>query len=350
MAAGPVRPQAVQPQVSTLLVRPLLFAVGRRGPAALEELFRTTGLTAETCADADARIDADLLRAAWRESIRITGDRLLPIHLATALPPGALGVVEYLVRSAPTVGDALALGLRYLNILDAVTRAELADGERDDEVELRALVESPIPHESSFAAVIGQGRMLAGEDFRPVAVDFIHAPVGDLAAYEAFFRAPVRVGAPSARLVLARASLAVPLATADPNLLPILVRHAEELLARCQGPAPTTTEHARQVIARLLRHNQHDVEQVATALGVTARSLQRRLKEEGTTFQAVRDQVRCELAITYLKGGASTAEVSFLLGFSETSAFFRAFKRWTGVTPRTGSLDCRVRSLGEVGE
>ena len=65
VAAGPVRPQAVQPQVSTLLVRPLLFAVGRRGPAALEELFRTTGLTAETCADADARIDADLLRAAW---------------------------------------------------------------------------------------------------------------------------------------------------------------------------------------------------------------------------------------------------------------------------------------------
>lgn len=350
MAAGPVRPPAVQPQVSTLLVRPLLFAVGSRGPAALAELLRATGLTAETCADADARIDADMLRAAWREAIRITGDPLLPIHLATALPPGALGVVEYLVRSAPTAGEALALGLRFLNILDSVARAELADGERDDEIELLALVESPIPHEAYFAAVVGQGRVLAGEDFRPVAVDFIHVPDGDLAAYEAFFRAPVRFGAPCARLVLSRASLAVPLATADANLLPILIRHAEELLARCQGPAPTTTEQARQVIARLLRRNQHDVEQVAAALGLTGRSLQRRLKDEGTTFQAVRDHVRCELAITYLKAGASTAEVSFLLGFSEASAFFRAFKRWTGVTPRTGSLDCRVRSLGEGGE
>lgn len=340
----------MQPLVSTLLVRPLLFAVGSVGPAALDELFRVTGLTAEICADADARIEADSLRAAWREAIRLTGDPLLPLHLATALPPGALGIVEYLVRCASTVGEALALGLRYLNILDAVAHAELVDGEREAELELLVLVDSPIPHESCFAAVVGQGRVLAGEGFRPVAVDFTHHPAGGRDVYEAFFRAPVRFGAPATRLVLSRASLDVPLATADPNLLPILVRHAEELLARCQGPAPTMTEQARQVIARLLRRNQHDVEQVAAELGVTARSLQRRLKEEGTTFQAVRDELRCELAITYLRGGASTAEVSFLLGFSEASAFFRAFKRWTGTTPRTGSLDCRARSLGEDGE
>ncbi|HUQ07113.1 MAG TPA: AraC family transcriptional regulator [Kofleriaceae bacterium] len=316
-----------------MLVRPLLFAVGCKGPAALEELYRVTGLTAEIAVDADARIDADVLRRAWREAIRVTGDSLLPLHLATAMPPGALGIVEYLVRCAPTVGEALELGLRYLNILDEVGRAALVDGERDDELDLVVVVDSPIPHESCFAAVVGQGRVLVGPDFRPVAVELSHHPDGPLEAYEAFFRAPVRFGAPATRLVLSRASLAAPVATADPNLLPILVRHAEELTARFQGPAPTTTEQARAIIARLLRCGEHDVEQVAAALGVTARSLQRRLKDEGTTFQAVRDELRCELALTYLRGGATTAEVSFLLGFSEASAFFRAFKRWTGTTP-----------------
>lgn len=327
------RGATVQPTVSTLLVRPLLFAVGSLGPGSLDELYGSTGLTAELVCDVDARLDPQMLRAAWREAMRITGDALLPLRLATALPPGALGIVEYLVRCAPTALEALRLGLRYLNILDEVARAELVDGDAPDELWLRVVVDSPIPHEACFAAVIGQARLLAGADFRPRAVEFTHHPPGGEEAYERFFAAPVRFGAAETRLVLARESLTARLATADPNLLPILVRHAEELLARHGPPTPTMTAQVRSTLAHLLRSSEHDVEHVAATLGITARSLQRRLKDEGTTFQGVRDDLRRELAQTYLRGGASIAEVSFLLGFSETSSFFRAFKRWTGTTP-----------------
>jgi AraC-like DNA-binding protein len=322
-----------EPMVSVLLVRPLVFAVGCRGSHALNELYRATGLTSAMAADVDARIPAEALSHAWREAIRITNEPLLPLRLATALPPGALGIVEYLVRCAPTVGEALRLGLRYLHIVDEVGRAELVDGEALDEVCLEVRVESPIPIDSCFAAIVGQIRMLAGVDFHPRAVEYREPPSGPLAEHERFFGAPVRCGAPRARLVLSRASLDVPLATADPNLLPILVRHAEELLQRCGGGTPSTNEQVRRVLANLLRSSEHDVERVADALGMTARSLQRRLRDEGTTFQNVRDELRHELAFTYLRGGASLAEVSFLLGFSETSAFFRAFRRWTGSTP-----------------
>jgi AraC-like DNA-binding protein len=72
---------------------------------------------------------------------------------------------------------------------------------------------------------------------------------------------------------------------------------------------------------------------MAKRLGLTARSLQRRLQDEGTSFQALRDETRRSLADRYLGQGLSVAEISFLLGFSEPSAFFRAFKRWTGLTP-----------------
>lgn len=323
-----MRPQTV----STLLLRPVVFALRTAHPNAMDELYSATGLSLETIADVDARIQPEQLRIAWREAIRITGDPLLPLRLATALPPGSLGIVEYVVRCAPTVGEAIALALRYLNILGESVHAELVDGGSPDELCLEVVVDSPVPHEACFAVVVGQARLLAGK-FRPLAVELAHHPDGGIEAYERFFEAPVRFGAPITRLVLSRASLEVPLATADPNLLPILLRHAEELLARCGTSRSSLIADVRRVLCKLLRTSDHDVQHVAAQLATTPRSLQRRLKEEGTTFQAIRDELRRELAHSYLKGGASIAEVSFLLGFAEASALFRAFKRWTGSTP-----------------
>jgi AraC-like DNA-binding protein len=88
-----------------------------------------------------------------------------------------------------------------------------------------------------------------------------------------------------------------------------------------------------RVLHAALRAGEGHVDVIAKRLGLTARSLQRRLKDEGTTFNAVREDVRRQLSRRFLEDGLSIAEISFLLGFSEPSAFFRAFKRWTGQTP-----------------
>lgn len=319
------------PTVSTLLLRPVVFALGTAHPA-IGELYRAAQLTPEIIADVDARIAAHQLRTAWREAIRITGDPLLPLRLATALPPGSLGIVEYVVRCAPTIGEAIVLALRYLHILGEVAQAELVEGDTPAELCLQLVDDSPVPHEACFAVVVGQARLLAGS-FRPLAVELMHHPAGGIEAYERYFAAPVRFGAPLPRLVLSREALDARLTTADPNLLPILLRHAEELLAQCESSRSSTVEEVRGVLCKLLRTSDHDVEHVAAKLGTTTRTLQRRLKEERTTFQVVRDELRRELAHAYLRGGASIAEVSFLLGFAEASALFRAFKRWTGSTP-----------------
>jgi AraC-like DNA-binding protein len=88
-----------------------------------------------------------------------------------------------------------------------------------------------------------------------------------------------------------------------------------------------------RVLREALRTDEAHVDRIAKRLGLTSRSLQRRLKDEGTSFNAVREDVRRQLSRRYLDEGLSIAEISFLLGFSEPSAFFRAFKRWNGVTP-----------------
>ncbi len=182
-----------------------------------------------------------------------------------------------------------------------------------------------------------QIRELSTVPFRLHAVELAHRATGDPAAYRAWFDAPVRFGAEQTQLVLPAAALEASLHSADPKLLAILTRAADEL-ARQAPSEPTLTASAKRVLREALRSDQATIDEVAAKLGLTSRSLQRRLKDEGTAFQTLREDVRRELAQRYLADGLSIAEISFLLGFSEPSAFFRAFKRWTGKTP----LESRV--------
>jgi AraC-like DNA-binding protein len=323
----------MRPSISVVLLRPV-FAALAGVPGGIERLRAATDVGPEHLADADARVTPAQFCVAWAELVRLTGDPQVALRIADATPPGAFGVVEYVCRCAPTLGDALRHWVRYLNLLDDAVVVGLV--EEGAHACLRVLAESEAPapasHELCFALVCRHARQIAGAPFRPVAVEFGHRASGDVGAYGRWFEAPVRFGAESTQLVLPRAALGTPLVTADPALLAVLTRHAEALRAEDPDGQPTTAE-VRRVLRAALRGDAADVDLVAARLGLTSRSLQRRLKDEGTSFQAVRDEVRRDLATRYLEERLSVAEISFLLGFSEPSAFFRAFKRWTGRTP-----------------
>jgi len=323
--------------VSVLLLRPVLLAVGS---ARLDAFWRATDLTAAIVGDDEARISAPQFCVAWAEALRLTEDRTLPLAIASATPPGAFGIVEYVCRSAPTLGDALRQWVRYLNLLDDAVEVGLTvEGDR---AYLRVVRESEAPapasHELCWALVARHARELSAAPFRPSAVEFAHP--GEPAAYRAWFEAPVTFGADTTQLVMPASALDASLVSSDPALLTILTRAADELARRLPDDA-TITAKVRRVLAEALRTDDAGVDSVAKKLGLTGRSLQRRLEEEGTTFAKLREHVRSELAQRYLKEGLAIAEISFLLGFSEPSAFFRAFKRWTGETP----LAARRRAL-----
>ncbi len=244
-------------------------------------------------------------------------------------------------RSAPTLGEALRQWVRYLNLLDDAV--EVALDTRGDRAILRVARESEAPapasHELCFALVADHARRLVAAPVRLTAVELAHRAPGDVAAYRAWFDAPVQFGAGETQLVLPRAALDLALTSSDPGLLAVLTRAADELAQRTAAD-PSMTAQVARVLRDVLRDDAGNVDVVAKRLGMTARSLQRRLKDEGSTFQAVRDDVRKELATRYLDDGLALAVISFLLGFSEPSAFFRAFKRWTGLTP----LEARARA------
>jgi len=317
--------------VSVVLVRPLAAAIGSAG---LEAFWGATDLTPQMLADGDARISAAQFCVAWAEALRLTGNRTLPLAIAGATPPGAFGIVEYVCRSAPTLGDALRQWVRYLNLLDdAVTVGLVVEGERALlRVERESEAPAPASHELCWALVARHARELTTRPFRVIAVELAHRAPADVAPYRAWFDAPVVFDAATTQLVLPASALDAALVSSDPALLAILTRAADEL-AKQTPTDPLLTAQVKRALGEALRSDDAGVDAIAQRLGLTGRSLQRRLEDEGTTFKQVREDVRRELAQRYLHDGLAIAEISFLLGFSEPSAFFRAFKRWTGQTP-----------------
>jgi AraC-like DNA-binding protein len=341
--------------ISTVLVRPLARAL-EGVPGALSELFAATDLTPEMLADAEARVSPAQFCVAWAEAVRLSGDPTLSLRIARATPPGAFGIVEYVCRSAATLRDALTQWCRFLGILDSAVEVGLVDV--GSQTALRVITESEAPapasHELCFALVVERARAMLPGPLGVAEVRFTHR-VGEPEAsrHRAFFGARVRFGARHTELVFDRDVLAVPLVTADPNLLEILLPAAEGKRGQ-PSPEALLADQVRRALRAALCRDDANLDAIARRLGLTGRSLQRRLRDEGTSFQAVRDEIRRELADRYLGEGMSLAEISFLLGFSEPSAFFRAFKRWTGRTPlerraERGRTDLRPGSPLGVG-
>ena len=192
--------------------------------------------------------------------------------------------------------------------------------------------------ESVFAGIRVFGSWLAGRPLAPRAVAFAHACAADPGEYERVLGTLPRFDAPAHVAALDAALLAMPVANADVGLYPVLQQHAERLLReRTPAAVPAGIGIVPQVRAAVLRNLAHDrvrLAGIAADLGMSARTLQRKLSDAGASFQQVLHEARHGLAMDYLRqDGLSLVDVAFLLGFREQSAFTHAFREWSGMNP-----------------
>ncbi|HRO12075.1 helix-turn-helix transcriptional regulator, partial [Amaricoccus sp.] len=163
---------------------------------------------------------------------------------------------------------------------------------------------------------------------------FAHARESSRAELEALLGCRARFGSETTEMLLGADQLALPVSAADPYLLAVLERHAEEQLAR-RETHDSLRERAGRLVNRDLPRGVPTARQVALELGMSERTFARRLQDEGTSFRQLVDEVRREMARSYLSDPElSLAQVAYLLGYADQSAFSNSFRRWTGQSPR----------------
>lgn len=259
----------------------------------------------------------------------------LGLRVAQCIGPRHFGVVGYAALSCKTLAEALLRLERYHASVYDVNLAQIQW--RPEGVRVEWGVERGRPgalvDETAIAAVVHLARALTGQDWPLDEVWFVNPPPDDLAPYEAFFQAPVRFGQPVTMLAFPARYLGLPLRESDPALLALLDAQAEDLL-RQMSDLPLVVQAWRRSLITLIREGRATLAELASLHHTSTRSLQRKLSEHGTSFQQLLDHTRRLLAEEYLRRqDLDLAEIALLLGYSEQSAFTRAFRGWTGHAP-----------------
>ena len=322
--------------MSSRIVRQCLLRLKQRG-GDVDALVRRYQIRA----DWDSAEDVPMPLRAFRELIDElagqVGDPEFGVTTALATPRGAYGLFEYAARHAPTLGDASRSVIHYSAAFNGVVRYRF-DVVRDDAIFDLSVPDDPLcmgRHGNEFAVVIflKTAREVITEPLLPKRAWFAHPrPEVNKVLVQTLGIEP-EYGAGHSGIALDAKLLALPLHASDPALRQILAKQAQAVLDSL-APADDFVEQIRARVIEALPRGNASTERIAAALHMSGRTLQRRLKEQGTRFEDVLDEVRHAQSMTLLRDPRlSIGEVSYLLGYSDQASFTRAFKRWTGKAP-----------------
>ena len=304
---------------------------------AAEDLYRSVNLDCSVLLDPDNRIPFAQLVNLYERAAELTGDNNFGLHLGESVDPKMFDVVGYSALNSRTLGDSFTRVARYHSIwTDGATFT--LETSNDTSAIIYRYVDKIAEHrhdaEMTLATVTTLCRNIASSEFNPTSIEFEHEAPADTSEHDRIFRCPIKFGAPLNKLHFPSSHLALPIAKADAGLCALLDRHAEELLAKFP-PRDSLVDQVRCIIATEFRGGDPSLEHVADQLGLTPRTLQRKLHELDTSHNELLEDMRRQLAMRYLREREmAVCEVAYLLGFSESSSFHRAFKRWTGLTPK----------------
>ena len=279
--------------------------------------------------------------ALWKVAMELTGDAAFGLQVAQQVRPATFHVVGYSMSCSATPLRALQRLAYFTRLISDSATATLTkfDGQVLLEFHFDTGGEPPIYQtvDTVLASIVGFLRWIVQGDLDPVRVCLAHEASGAKDAFAGFFHCPVNYDAPRTRLVFDREDVMLPVLSSDEELASLLDGAARRFLE--ERMAGRFSVRVRDLMIAQLPDQVPTKARTAKLLGMTERTLLRRLKEEGTTFAETLRQLREELAFQYLRRGLCLSKVAYLLGFSDNGTFSRAFKDWTGRRPSTITHD-----------
>jgi AraC-like DNA-binding protein len=285
------------------------------------------------------RIEIDKIDAILRLAIPLIPDPAFGLHTARCWHPSELGVLGYAWLSSSTLRTGLERAVRYSRLIGERGITEIEDTRRGLKVRFWAKRGNPadVPVAAVFvdmaiALLLDMCRMNAGASLRPVAATLRRSKPDSADDYERFFGCPVQFGAEESTFVLSAKDADRPLPSANRQLAAVFDKMLTEELARLDKS--DVVSRARAAVLEHLSSGEGTAEDTAKQLHMSPRTLQRKLAEAKTTYLQLVDDTRKDLALRYIEDPRrSVTDITFSLGFSQPSAFTRAFKRWTGFSP-----------------
>lgn len=319
---------------STLMLAPLVIGLRALGHDPASVLGRQ-GLSERDLEDPQRRIPNAALLALWDAAPQVAGEDNFGLYAAQHYAPGMFNVLDYVVATAPTLGDALSRGTEFARLLHDLLQIDLqVEGERAS-LSLQPGSRVPLPRAQAdffMAAVLLLSRRLTGQQGPPLKLEFRHAAPADQGLPRRLFACPIDYGAQNDRIHFRADLLAFRSREADPKLAQVVTQHATLLAQQIPSEDPFIVR-LRQLLAAHL-DDPPALGETARKLGMSERTLRRRLEPLGTTFQTVLSELRISAAQRLMRDSSrSLDEIALEVGFSSGRALSRAFRRATGMAP-----------------
>lgn len=322
------------------IIRDILFGASKHG-ASLASLCGKLEISTVDLNDSEKRLDFEKAYQVWEESVLATGDTLLGLHLGESTTPSIMGLIGHLMQSSPNLKVAFERLCEYGQLAtDMFTYSWEKEGENVVLKFQPAIIWMSVSRDSARQAVeqamagtLNVFALLTGQKIYPVLTQFEFSKPKDRSEYDRVFQSAIQFGADSNQLIIRSVDINRPVIGYDVSLFSLFDELIQERVSTL-----TDKKNFQDMVKNLLlaefKVQIPSVEIIASRLNMTPRTFQRKLLEEGTTYRKLSSVVRKELALQLIKKSKhKTEEIAQMLGYSDASAFRRAFKQWTDSSP-----------------
>ena len=303
----------------------------------IADFLRSLNIDPESVKSPDAYIPLETYLLIQDEAAEYVNDPYLGLHMGEFIEAGSWSILGYMMMNCKTLGEAFEKSARYHRIIGNLISGSAHLKLNKIKVTLDVPSHAPQMSRHCYEAVISGSicmiRTLTGVDINPLEVMFTYPEPESRSEYERIFRCPVLFGQKDNSFTIDMSVIFTPVKYANPEMLKYFENYAQEFLAGLEHQ----NEYARtvtKIILSKLDDEALSIKKVAREMSVSVRTLQNRLKEEGVIFSELLTGTRQKLAKKYLQEDYSVEQITYLLGFSEPSVFRKAFKKWSGMTPR----------------
>lgn len=302
-----------------------------------EKVFSLAGLDMGILKSPDERVPVEKYIQIEDEAAKAANDPYFGLHMGQYTEAGNWSILGYMMMNCKNIGEAFEKFEKYSGIIGNLVKGEAK--QESERITITLTVPEDAPrisrhcYEGYLSSMIRLARNISGKDIRPIEVGIAFPQAGNMDEYSRIFDCPVLFDRKENYMIIDKDTAGIPALLPNRNLLECFESYAQEFLSEIDDSNDITYK-VKHLLLSNMDNDKLSIKSVARELSMSVRTLQTQLKNEGMEFSKLLKETRQQLAKKYLRENYTVEDVTYLLGFSDPSAFRKAFKNWLGLTPK----------------